>query len=82
MIIQVRLSGSLRRYRPANLPGVPHQSFSLELPENSDVAAVLARLELRADYVSAAAVNGVVVELDHLLGEGDSVMLVPPAAGG
>lgn len=82
MIIQVRLSGSLRRYRPANAPGAAHQPFPLELPENSDVAAMLTTLELPADNVSAAAINGAVVELDHILREGDVAMLVPPAAGG
>lgn len=64
---------------------------SVELPEGSDVAALLAQLRLRPDVVEsgavllrslAVAVNREYARVDTALTHGDEVALLPPVSGG
>jgi molybdopterin converting factor small subunit len=81
-MIQVKLHGSLRRHRPADAPGAPHQPFSLPLAAETTVAQLAAQLEIPDGLVSGAAVNGEAVATDTVLQDGDTVYLFPPSAGG
>ena len=80
--IDVRLYGTLRRYRPAEAPGAPHHPFSLTLDEPETVAAVCLRLGIPDGLVAAAALNDEAVGLERVAEDGDTLALFPPSAGG
>lgn len=82
MNVDVKLYGSLRRYRPDGAPGEGHTPFVAALPPAQTVANLLAVLNIPDGLASAAAVNDEAVELDHPLRDGDRVSLFPPSAGG
>lgn len=82
MEIEVKLYGTLRQHRPSQAEGMPHHPFSITVPDGTAVETLLAHLEIPDGLVSAAAVNGVSVELTTPLNNGDKVSLFPPAAGG
>ncbi|MBP6017358.1 MAG: MoaD/ThiS family protein [Candidatus Promineofilum sp.] len=82
MKVEVRLYGSLRRYRPATADGSPHQPFAFALSAGSSIDDLGRHLGLPEGLVSAAAVNGEAVENSIILREGDRVSLFPPSAGG
>ena len=82
MNVQVKLYGSLRRYRPASTPGEAHVPFAAALPPTATVDTLLAQLNIPDGLASAAAVNDEAVETDHPLREGDRISLFPPSAGG
>jgi molybdopterin converting factor small subunit len=79
MRITVKLYATLRKYGPALPLGA---GFTLDLPEGSDVAAVVERLGLPALVPLVAMVNDQAVHLDHVVVAGDTVSLFPPVAGG
>lgn len=81
MKVEVRLYGSLRRYRPA-ADGPAHRPFAVALPAGSSVADLGQQLGLPEGLISAAAVNGEAVETSAVLRGGDRVSLFPPSAGG
>jgi molybdopterin converting factor small subunit len=82
MEIEVKLHGQLRRYRPAELPGVPHQPFKWQVAAGSTAVSLAAALGIPEGLVNAAAVNGTAVEPDVPLQPGDRISLFPPSAGG
>ena len=82
MKVEVRLYGSLRRYRPSEASGPPHLPFAVTLPAGSSIDDLGRQLDLPEGLVSAAAVNGEAVENSAALREGDRVGLFPPSAGG
>lgn len=82
MKVEVRLYGSLRRYRPSTVDDPSHLSFAVALPAGSSVDDLGRQLGLPEGLVSAAAVNGEAVEDSVVLREGDRVGLFPPSAGG
>lgn len=82
MIVEIRLYGALRRYRPSDAPGAAHQSFALDLPLGSSVDDVSRWLGIPDGFVTAAAVNDQAVDTSVLLAESDRVSLFPPSAGG
>jgi molybdopterin converting factor small subunit len=82
MNVEVRLYGTLRRYRPANVPGAPHLPFTTPLPPGATVDTLRQYLSIPDGLVSAAAVNEEAVESDFSLSDGDRVGLFPPSAGG
>lgn len=82
MLVEVRLYGTLRRYRPGDAAGPAHTPFALELSPDATVNDLLYRLAIPDGLASAAAVNDEAVETDHPLHDGDRVALFPPSAGG
>lgn len=82
MKVEVRLYGSLRRYRPSAADGPAHLPFAVALPAGSSVDDLGRQLGLPEGLVSAAAVNDEAVENSAVLRQGDRVSLFPPAAGG
>lgn len=82
MRVEVRLYGSLRRYRPADAGGAPHLPFVATLPPGASVAALGRALAIPDGLMSAAAVNDEAVDSAAPLADGDRVALFPPSAGG
>ena len=82
MKVEVRLYGSLRRYRPSETDAPPHLPFAVALPVGSSIDDLGRQLGLPEGLVSAAAVNDEAVESSAVLREGDRVGLFPPSAGG
>lgn len=82
MAVEVRLYGTLRRYRPSSASGAPHHPFTVHIPDGSTVETLLDHLSIAGGLVNAAAVNDEAVELSTRLSEGDRVALFPAAAGG
>lgn len=54
----------------------------MEIPENSKLSDVTARLNLPEKIPLLKVVNGEVRKTDYILREGDDVALFPPIAGG
>jgi molybdopterin converting factor small subunit len=79
MQITVKLYATLRKYGPSLPVGA---DLTLDLPEGSDVAAVVALLRLPEGVALVAMVNDQAVHLDHVVLAGDTVSLLPPVAGG
>ena len=82
MKIEVKLHGTLRRYRPEDAGGAPHHPFSVSVTEGLTVTGLADCLKIPEGFVTAASVNGEAVDPDTVLQMGDSVQLFPPSAGG
>ncbi len=80
--VRVKLYGTLRRQRPAEVGGSNRQPFIMEAPAEATVAFLLTDLGVGQGYVGAIAVNGEVASADSPLQDGDEVRLFPPSAGG
>ena len=78
MRITVKLFASLHKYQP----GAPRTGLGVDVPEGSDIAAVLPRLGVPDRAPLVAMVNEEVEHLDRVLKEGDVLSLFPPIAGG
>jgi molybdopterin converting factor small subunit len=74
MTIRVKLFASLRQFGP--------DEQMMEMPENSNLSDVIARLKLPEKIPLLKVVNGEIRKTDYILGEGDEVALFPPIAGG
>ncbi len=80
MKVDVKLYGTLREYAPRNLE--IGQSFPVELTKGS-ISEIIKLLGVRAEQTRIIMVNGVrVLDLSHVLKEGDLVVIFPPAGGG
>ncbi len=79
MRINVRLSGSLRRYIPDGAEGSP---FELEVADGTTVSQVMSRLGVPAERAHMATVDGEQVDVAQVVREGQEVSLFPPLAGG
>ena len=77
MNIEVRLFGGLRVY--ASDRG---RQFTLELPEGATVQDLLAALGIPPGEVWLVSLDETLVKDDHVLHDGDRVMLVEPVGGG
>ena len=79
MKVQVKLLATLRKKLPPEARG----STVLELDPGATVAAVLSRLGIADNQVHGVMVNDA-VEMDRqrALADGDSIVLMPPVAGG
>lgn len=79
MRITVRLYATLRRYKPELPRGA---ALPLEVPPGTTVGQVVEQLGIPDRVPLVAMVNAAVCKLDHVLVEGDKLMLFPPVAGG
>jgi sulfur carrier protein ThiS len=82
MKIEVKLHGTLRRYRPSDAGGAPHHPFSISVPESLTIAELATQLNIPDGLVNAASINSEVVTPDVVLPDGAIVQLFPPSAGG
>ena len=79
MNVEVRLYGSLRRYRPPEVATSFPQPFVVDLAAGSSVTDLGLHLGIPDDVPSVAAVNDVAVGGDMELQGGDRVSLFPAA---
>jgi len=83
MIIRAKLFATLRRYAPnasaGARAGVP---FEVDLPEGAMIADLVKQLNLPADQVKVAFVNGRARPDEWQLEPGDEVGIFPPVGGG
>jgi molybdopterin converting factor small subunit len=82
MEVTVKLHGVLRRYRPSDIEGAPHHSFTMQLPSAATVDDLGVILGLSHSISIVVAVNGEAAEWTTALHQGDVVYFFPPAAGG
>lgn len=82
MKVEVRLYGSLRRFRPTDAAGVAHSPFAAELPDGATIETLCGLLRIPDGLAGAAAVNDEAVLVSTPLKSGDRVSLFPPSAGG
>ncbi len=80
MNVELRLFASLRRKLP---PGSPRGRCHLELPDDTTLADLLARMDIPRECAQMILING---EHDRdfgrLLRDGDVLSIFPPVAGG
>ena len=74
MKVEVKLSATIRKGRPGRQ--------TVELPERSTVAGLLAQLGLSRKEVAVVAVNMQYTAEDRVLEPGDEIAIYPPVAGG
>lgn len=79
MRVEVRLFATLGAYLP---PAASRDSVHLDLPSGTTVATVMASLGIPGDLECLRIVNGLDVDPDHLLADGDVVTVCPPLVGG
>lgn len=74
MKVIVKLFATFQRYGP--------EEQEITVPEGSTVADVVRMLKIPEQYPKLRIVNGVHVDRDYRLKEGDTLALFPPIAGG
>ncbi len=74
MKVEVKLSATLRKGQPGRQ--------SIDLPDGSTVANLLAQLNLPRTAVAVVAVNMQYSAEDRVLQSGDEIAIYPPVAGG
>lgn len=79
MRIYVKLFATLRRYVESAAYGVP---FEVDLAEGATIADLIHHLNLPAEEVKLAFVNGRARPEDWRLETGDEVGIFPPVGGG
>lgn len=82
MKIEVKLYGTLRKYRPEEAAGAPHHSFILEVAEATTVHDVAHTLGIPDGFINATAVNGTTAPSTTTLHDNDKISLFPPSTGG
>jgi molybdopterin converting factor small subunit len=77
--VRLRLFATLARYLPSDADG---DGVTLALAVGATLADALAPLGIPPSEEYVAVVNGVHVDLDARLADGDEVTLFPPLSGG
>lgn len=80
MHIRVKLFATLGNFAPVS--GFPGTPFEMNLPEGTDLSALIDRLQIPAESVKIAFVNGIIQSSDFILTDGDDVGIFPPVGGG
>ena len=79
MHLIVRLFAHLVQYRPSASSG---RSFTLEIPEGSDISTLIRQLGIPEEEVKTVFVNHIISPPDTVLEEGDEVGIFSPIGGG
>lgn len=79
MVIELRLYGSLRKYRPTMSEA---STVTADVPDGISLGEFLDEMEIDAVEIRSAAVNGADSDLARLLSDGDRVELFPPGVKG
>ena len=79
MQVNVKLFATLQRYKPDVFAG---EVFTVDLPEKSTLADLIAHLEIRENEVKTMFVNGRARAEMYRLKDGDEVGIFPPVGGG
>lgn len=78
MRVRATLHAALRRYLPADADG---NTATVELTDGATAAGLLAALQIPPGYTNMIVAEGVQIELDAPLRDGQAVQLFPPLAG-
>lgn len=79
MHLTVRLFAHLVQYRPSSSSG---RSFTMELPDGSDISTLIEKLGIPEEEVKTVFVNHIISPPDAILKEGDEVGIFSPIGGG
>lgn len=79
MLVRVKL---IANYRAALPPGHQHGVAELNVPDDSTVYDVISRFDIPLDDESVIVLNGLTVDLNTPLQEGDTVTAFSAIAGG
>lgn len=79
MRITVRLLANYKELLP---PGTPGSAIELEVPRGTTVAEAVARFDVPLDDTSVIVLNGLSVDLNTPVSEGDTVAAFSAIAGG
>lgn len=74
MQVTVKLFATLRTNR--------FKISTLEIPAGADILAVAKILDIPEEELALTLVNGVSLETDHILKDGDTLAIFPPVGGG
>ena len=79
MKVKVQLYAILSKYLPSN---AENKTAILEIPEGTTVKGILEEMKIPEKIPKILLVNGRNAEMAHVLGEGDTLSVFPPIAGG
>ena len=79
MRVTVKLHATLRKYLP---PQSNDNAIVLEVPAETTVADVLARLSIPSDHAKMIVAGGEHLQPTSVLHDGQEINLFPPLAGG
>ncbi|HND47076.1 MAG TPA: MoaD/ThiS family protein [Anaerolineales bacterium] len=79
MLIRVKM---IANYRDALPPGHKHGVIELDVPEETTVYDVISRFDIPLNDESVIVLNGLTVDMDTPLREGDMVTAFSAIAGG
>jgi len=77
MRVAIRTFGNLRQFLPEHAQGAP-----LIVPDNVPISQLLAQLGIPENEAWRVSRNGILVQLDDVLSEGDEVNVFAPVGGG
>jgi sulfur carrier protein ThiS len=77
--VTIKLLNVYRQYLPDNAQG---STYSLQIPQGTRVAELLAQLPLPDGEKKVVLVNGSTPSLDQVLVDGDIIAVFPSMAGG
>ena len=76
--VKLDLFADLRRYLPAGQGG----PLVVQCTAGTRISALLDRLKISPDAETAVSLNGELASINHVLHDGDEVVLFGPSAGG
>ena len=79
MKVHIKLLGTYRRYLPSGAQG---SVYLLDVPDSTDIEALLAQVDVPPGGGQVVLVNGRTPSDGQVLEEGDTVALFPAMAGG
>ena len=79
MKVRIKLIATYRTHLP---PGTPGNTVEVDMPRGTTVADALSQFSIPLDESSVIVVNGLTVDLDTPLAEGDKVTAFSAVAGG
>ncbi|HSM24798.1 MAG TPA: MoaD/ThiS family protein [Anaerolineaceae bacterium] len=79
MIVKVKLFATLRKYLPGLELG---KTKDIQVDPGITIARLYEILEIPAEEVKLAYVNGIYYETDYILKDGDEIGIFPPIGGG
>jgi molybdopterin converting factor small subunit len=77
MKLHVELQTYLEQYSPNG-----GHAFDYEMPDDATVGALVHALRIPEDVAAVLIVNGINADPSHPLHDGDTVIVIPPLAGG
>ena len=81
--VEVKLYGTLRKYRPKSAGGAPHHPFVVTLGQDpATVDDLIRSLEIPSGLTAVVSINKNTATLETVLESNAQVSLFPPTAGG